>query len=108
MLNHSRKKKRTVLVNPIISCEFEYQCNLDWKCLEKTGNEFIRHCTTCKRDVELCIDQKKIDMAWNEGRCIAYPMYTSDLIEKIKAYELGDGDYPFKDITMPMGLPKRT
>jgi hypothetical protein len=102
------KEIRPILINPIINCEFEYQCNLDWDRLEKTCNEYIRYCNTCKKNVELCIENQKIDMAWTEGRCVAHPMYTVELIKKIKAYESGDGDFPFQDISMPMGLPKRS
>lgn len=29
------------------------------------------------------------------------------MIEKIQAYEKGDEPYPFAQISMPMGLPKR-
>jgi hypothetical protein len=34
-------------------------------------------------------------------------MYDEEMIAKIKAYEAGTGDWPFKEIKMPMGMPKR-
>ena len=96
-----------ILINAIINCEFEYQCNLNWDALDKTNNEFIRHCSQCKKDVKLCVDDKTIDIASIEGKCIAYPIYTKELVKRIKAYESGYGDYPFENIEIPLGLPKR-
>ncbi len=107
MADNADKSDHPIMINSILNCDFEYQCNLDWDRLEETGNDFLRHCNTCNRDVELCIDQQAIDAALDEGRCIAYPIYTPEMVEKIKAYELGSGDFPFQDIRMPMGLPKR-
>lgn len=96
-----------ILINGIVNCEFEYECDIDWDQLELTANQSVRHCTACKKDVELCINQKAIDKAYEEGKCIAHPIYTQELISRIKAYEAGNGEYPFTEIKMPLGLPKR-
>lgn len=96
-----------MLINAIINCEFEYECNLDWDALGKTSNEFVRHCSACKKDVELCIDQHSIDVGCAEGKYIAYPIYSDELIKRIEAYEAGEGGYPFQNIYMQLGMPKR-
>lgn len=96
-----------ILINGIVNCVFEYECNIDWDQLELTANQSVRHCLTCKKDVELCVDQEALDLAYEKGRCIAYPIYTPELIDRIRAYEAGEGEYPFKEIKMPLGLPKR-
>ncbi len=96
-----------ILVNSIINCEFEYKCDFDWDLLSKTKDPQIRFCNQCKKQVKLCLSNDEIDLAWETGTCIAHPMYSQELIEKIKQYEAGLGPYPFKDIEMPLGLPKR-
>ncbi len=96
-----------ILINGIVNCDFDYQCDINWDQLELTSHQMVRHCTTCNKDVELCIDHEAIDRACEEGKCIAYPIFTQELINRIKAYEAGNGEYPFKEIKMPLGLPKR-
>ena len=94
------------LIYPIIRCEFVYSCPLDWEHLSVTNDPMVRHCSQCSKKVTLCLDDEQIDAAWEQGRCIAHPMYDAQMMEKIRAYERGDGPYPFANITMPMGLPK--
>lgn len=96
-----------MLINPIINCEFEYECDLDWDLLDKTEDPMVNFCDECKREVRLCLSEEEIDRAWEAGTCIAHPMYTEEMITKIKAYEAGEGDWPFQEVKMPMGLPKR-
>ena len=91
----------------IIRCEFEYKCSLDWSKLNETGDPKIRHCNECKKNVLLCLDEKEIDLAWENGICIAHPVYTEKMLKKIKDYKDGVGENPF-NITMPMGLPSRS
>ncbi len=97
----------SILVNPIINCEFEYECDLDWDLLNKTNDLLVNFCDQCKKEVKLCLSNEEIDRAWEVGACIAHPMYTEEMIAKIKAYEAGAGDWPFQAVKMPMGLPKR-
>lgn len=92
---------------PIIHCEFEYECPLNWAELKPTKNANVRYCDQCAKEVTLCLDDAQIDAAWEQGLCIAHPFYSTEMIEKILAYERGEGAYPFAQITMPMGLPKR-
>lgn len=92
---------------PIIHCEFEYSCPLNWGDLESTEDEMVRYCQQCEKNVTLCMDDAQIDAAWEQGKCIAHPFYSAQMIEKIQAYEKGEGPYPFSQISMPMGLPKR-
>lgn len=96
----------SILVNPIINCEFEYECDLDWDLLNKTNDPLVNFCDQCKKEVKLCLSNEEIDRAWEVGACIAHPMYTEEMIAKIKAYEAGEGDWPFQEVIMPMGLPK--
>jgi hypothetical protein len=79
-----------------------------WDLLDKTENPMINFCNECKREVKLCLSDEEIDHAWETGICIAHPMYNEEMIAKIKAYEAGTGDWPFQDVKMPMGLPKRS
>lgn len=95
-----------ILINPIINCEFEYECDLDWDLLNKTNDPLVKFCDQCKREVKLCLTNEEIDNAWETGTCIAHPMYTEEMIAKIKAYEAGMGEWPFHEVKMPMGLPK--
>jgi len=95
-----------ILVNPIINCDFEYQCDLNWDLLIKTSDPMSRHCDQCKREVKLCLSNEEIDRARETGNCIAFPMYDEERIAKIKAYESGTGEWPFEPVDMPMGLPK--
>lgn len=98
--------QKTSIINCEINCEFEYQCPLDWDLLDKTKDPMISFCNECKREVKLCLSDEEIDRAWESGACIAHPMYTEEMIVKIKAYEAGTGDWPFQEVKMPMGLPK--
>lgn len=63
------------LVNffPIIHCEFEYSCPLNWGDLESTEDEMVRYCQQCEKSVTLWLDDAQIDAAWEQGRCIAHP-----------------------------------
>jgi hypothetical protein len=94
------------LIYPIIHCEFVYSCSLDWERLSPTQDPMVRHCAQCSKEVTLCLDDEQIDAAWEQGRCIAHPMYDEHMMEKIAAYEKGEGPYPFTNVSMPMGLPK--
>ena len=97
------------LVNyfPIIHCEFEYACPLNWAELKPTESANVRYCDQCAKEVTLCLDDAQIDAAWERGLCIAHPFYDAQMIKAIAAFENGEGPDPFAKITMPMGLPKR-
>jgi hypothetical protein len=96
-----------MILNTIINCKFEYKCDLDWDLLNETQDPKIRFCNQCKKEVKLCLSNNEIDRAWETGTCVAHPIYSPELVEKIKKYEAGLGPYPFKAIEMPLGLPKR-
>lgn len=91
----------------IINCQFEFRCEFDWDLLNETRDPKIRFCDYCKKEVKLCLSNEEIDKACESGTCVAHPIYSPDLIEKIKLYEAGLGPNPFKAIEMPLGLPKR-
>lgn len=92
---------------PIIHCEFEFSCPLNWGELEPTDHAMVRYCGHCTKEVTLCLDDVQIDLAWQQGKCIAHPFYDAQTIKAIEAYQKGEGPDPFVKITMPMGLPKR-
>jgi hypothetical protein len=96
------------LVNyfPIIHCEFEYSCPLNWGELKLTDNASVRYCDQCSKEVTLCTDDAQIDLAWEQGKCIAHPFYDTQMLKAIDAYEKGEGPDPFVKLSMPMGLPK--
>jgi hypothetical protein len=50
-----------ILVNPIINCEFEYECDLDWDLLNKTNDPMVNYCDQCKKEVKLCLSNEEID-----------------------------------------------
>ena len=91
---------------PIIHCEFEYACPLNWNELRSTDNAMVRYCDQCAKAVTLCLDEVQIDLALEEGRCIAYPFYPPELMQAIAAFAKGEGPNPLENIAMPMGLPK--
>lgn len=97
--------KKHIQIHQIINCVFEYRCPLDWDLLDNTKDPFVKFCKECQKFVQLCTNDEQIDLAWQKGQCVAHPMYTPELLEKITAYESGTGPWPFKEINMPVGLP---
>ena len=91
---------------PIIHCEFEYACPLNWNELRPTDNAMVRYCDQYFKKVTLCLDEVQIDSALEKGQCIAYPFNAPELMEAISAFEKVEGPNPLENIPMPMGLPK--
>jgi hypothetical protein len=87
----------------IIHCEFEFKCDLNWKNLNPTGGPMVRYCEQCKKNVLLCLDNEQIDHVWENGLCIAHPLYTEKGLKQIKDFEAGIGENPFF-VEMPMEL----
>ena len=64
----------------------------------------VRYCEECKKNVLWCLDNEQIDQVWENGLCIAHPLYTEKGLKQIKDFEAGISENPFF-VEMPMGLP---
>lgn len=66
----------------------------------------VRYCEECKKNVLWCLDNEQIDHVWENGLCIAHPLYTEKGLKQIKDFEAGISENPFF-VEMPMGVPSK-
>ena len=55
----------------------------------------VRYCEECKKNVLWCLDNEQIDHVWENGLCIAHPLYTEKGLKQIKDFEAGIGEIHF-------------
>jgi hypothetical protein len=53
------------------NCNFEFLCEQRWDELSETGEQDVRFCNKCQRNVYFCDDRDKIDHAIRLNRCVA-------------------------------------
>ena len=51
---------------------FSFVCNVNWHELQQTSDPEVRSCSTCNRDVHLCLSKEAAQAASKNGHCIAY------------------------------------
>lgn len=50
---------------------FSFTCAQDWDAMAHTGDDGVRHCGTCARDVYLCQSDDEAAAHGAAGRCVA-------------------------------------
>ncbi len=55
----------------IRNCKFAFKCPLTWEQLSETGNESVRFCDTCEKDVYLADDADAFSLLALLGKCVA-------------------------------------
>lgn len=50
---------------------FEFLCPKTWKGLLPSASDDIRHCTTCNRNVYLCLTDEDLQKHISQGHCVA-------------------------------------
>ena len=73
----------------IIHFEFEFKCSLNWKNLKPTNDPKVSYCEECKKNVNLCTSNDKIDESWEKGLCLAHPLYKETLAQLLGYFYLG-------------------
>ncbi|WP_104801718.1 hypothetical protein [Limnohabitans sp. TS-CS-82] len=55
-----------------LNCEMTFECPKNWFEITKTEQAAVKHCSTCQKNVYLCITQNELDAFANQGECIAF------------------------------------
>lgn len=55
-----------------LNCEMEFECPKNWFELTETKQTGVKHCSTCQKNVHLCITQAELDDFAHKGDCIAF------------------------------------
>jgi hypothetical protein len=55
----------------IRNCVFAFRCDRTWTKLKKTGNEDVRFCGECQKEVHFCNDDATLVESIALNRCIA-------------------------------------
>ena len=69
--------------NKISNYTFCFQCPVGWESLDSIGEEKVRFCQLCKKDVYFVETQTELDSLSNKGSCVAFVAKDSEL-EKTK------------------------
>ena len=56
----------------IRNCVFSYKCSADWENLADTGEEKIRFCSECSKEVHFCENDKELTQAVRNNLCVAF------------------------------------
>lgn len=63
------------------NCEFAFQCDAKWEKLAETGDEQIRFCDHCQKEVHHCVTDEELLRAIRSNLCVAiappYPRKSS-------------------------------
>ena len=59
----------------IRNCEIRYACQNNWDDLGPTKNEAIRYCSSCERDVHLCLTKAELHEAMISNHCVAIKIH---------------------------------
>lgn len=63
---------RNARLNSFLNCEMEFECPKNWFELTDTDKAGIKRCSTCDRNVHLCVTQDEVDELSLKGECIAF------------------------------------
>lgn len=55
----------------IDNCKFDFLCDRFWENLSETGEQDVRFCNKCQRNVYFCDSYEKLEHATRLNRCIA-------------------------------------
>jgi hypothetical protein len=56
----------------IRNCRFAFKCEMKWDDLNETGDEDIRFCNSCEKEVHFCINDDALARAVRLNRCVAF------------------------------------
>jgi hypothetical protein len=100
---------RQAPLNPFLNCEMEFECSKNWFELTDTDKAGIKRCSTCGRNVHLCVTQNDLDALSSKGECIAFfsepDLQTRFKLSREKAEaNLRNSEFKLGNVTL--GLPK--
>lgn len=55
----------------VVDCEFRINCPREWDALTPTGDDLVRFCDVCSRDVHYCRNAGEYLSHASSGRCVA-------------------------------------
>jgi len=92
-----------------LNCEMEFKCPKNWFELTDTEQAGVKHCSTCQKNVYLCITQNELDDFANKGECIAFfsdpDLQTRFKLSREKA-EINRNDRVIRLERVTLGLPR--
>ncbi len=56
----------------IRNCRFAFKCDKDWDSLGYLGNDDVRFCQTCQKEVHFCNDDDELIQNIKLNRCVAF------------------------------------
>lgn len=56
----------------IRNCRFAFKCDKEWDSLDDTGDEDVRFCQTCQKEVHFCNDNFELIQNIKLNRCVAF------------------------------------
>ena len=56
----------------IRNCRFAFKCEMKWDDLNETGDEDVRFCNSCEKEVHFCINDDELARAVRLNRCVAF------------------------------------
>ena len=62
---------------------FSFKCSANWESLEDTGEEKIRFCPECSKNVHFCEDDKELTQAVRNNFCVAFEKLETNRISAI-------------------------
>jgi hypothetical protein len=91
-----------------LNCEMEFECTKNWFELTDTEQAGVKHCSTCQKNVYLCITHDELDDFAHKGECIAFfsdpDLPTRFKLSREKA-EINRND-PIRLEKVTLGLPR--
>lgn len=92
-----------------LNCEMAFECPKNWFELTETEQAAVKHCSTCQKNVYLCITQSELDDFAHKGECIAF-FSDPDLSTRFKLsrerVEANRKDPEFQIERITLGLPR--
>jgi hypothetical protein len=56
----------------IRNCRFAFKCEKEWDALDYIGNEDVRFCQTCQKEVHFCNNDDELIQNIKLNRCVAF------------------------------------
>jgi hypothetical protein len=92
-----------------LNCEMQFECPKNWFELTETEQAGVKHCSTCQKNVYLCVTQDELDNFAHKGECIAFfsdpDLPTRFKLSREKA-EINRTDSVIRLERVTLGLPR--
>ena len=92
-----------------LNCEMAFECPKNWFELTETEQAAVKHCSTCQKNVYLCITQSELDDFAHKGECIAFfsdpDLHTRFKLSREKA-EMNRNNPAIRFERVTLGLPR--